>query len=481
MNIVNGNIKALQAGGTELTKRMDKKTGFSDIIKSKGIKQKGVPLGKIALSLISSRLDQPKSVLQSVEDIRNTSSALLDFEIDPEDVHERTYYRGLEKLGEYDEEIYSELIDNVSKGFGLDLSVVFADWTSSFFHGIKCKLARPGFSRDHRPDKKQIKLGLAMADKQNIPFYYSVEDGDVVDAKQFKKDFEGFRHRLHKGALIVFDKGPKSKKNCEMITDKSYHYLTAVRDYEWVRKKIRSIDRTQMKYVMKYKKGKKIFVLHDTVGDLHHYFYYDERRAEQDARKREKKIKKVLAEKKEMMELLERKGIKALKRKLTKKKKVTKQLNDTIVTTQVTIQKRLWKKSDEEIIAELEKDKDLDGFYVLESSKELNPKEAIQTYRRKDKVEKLISDLKSVCQIRPFRVWKENTVKGAVLICMVAALFITLAQQTSGLIKKAKKTIVDALKTLTLIVEFDDFGNILSRKYANVTSFLAKLLGLSFG
>jgi transposase len=320
-----------------------------------------------------------------------------------------------------------------------------------------------------------------MSDKQSIPFYYSVEDGDVVDVKQFKKDFKGFEHRLPKGALIVFDKGAKSDENCRMTMDHGYHYLTAVKDYNWLREKIRSINKAEMTYVMRYKTGKKVFVHREKVNEIYRYFYYDERRAEQDVRGRGEKIKKVLAEKKEMMELMKKRGVNALKRKLTSRKKVTKELNDAIVTTQITIQKRLWKKGDEEIIAELEKDKDLDGFYALESSKKLDSKDALQTYRRKDKVEKLISDLKSVHQIRPFRVWKENAVRGAVLICMIAALFITLAQQTSGLVKKAKKTIVNALKTLTLVIELDNLGRVVSRKYANMTDFLTKSLGLSLG
>jgi transposase len=308
-----------------------------------------------------------------------------------------------------------------------------------------------------------------------------VDEGNVVDVDQFKTDFECFSHRLPEGSLIVFDKGPNSKKNCDLVTGKGCHYLTAVKDYDYVRKKMKSIDRTRMQYVMTYRTGEKVHVHVEKTNDIIRYFYYDERRAKHDARKREKKIKKTLKEKEEMMKILKEKGLNALKKKLTKEKTVKKQFNDVVVTTKVTVQKRLWKKSDEEIIADLEKDKDLDGFYALESSKELDAKDALQLYRRKDKVEKLISDLKSVCRIRPFRVWKENTVKGAVLVCMVAALFIALAQQTTGLVKKAKKTIVDALKTLTLIVEVDDYGNILGRKYANVTSFLRKLLGLSFG
>lgn len=480
MDIMNKNIKALRAGGTELTKQLDKQTRFSEIIRSLKIKKKGLGLEKIALSLISARIDDPRSVLKSVGYLKENSSTLIEFDIDPDDIHEKTFYRGLELLGEHDKDIYTELIDNVDKKYGLNLRHVLIDWTSTFFHGTKCKLAELGYSRDHRPDKKQIKIGLAMSDKQSIPFYYSVEDGGVVDVKQFKKDFKGFEDRLPKGALMVFDKGAKSKDNEDMIVAASHHYLTAVKDCEWLRKKIRSVERSSMRKVLKYKTGEWVFVHPDVNKGVYLYIYYDERRAKQDAKKREKRIREILEEKEEMTRLLKEKGIKALK-KLTRKEEVNKQLNDAIVTTQITIQKMLWKKSDEEITAELEKDKYLDGFYTLESSKKLDPRNALKIYRRKDKVEKLISDIKSVHQIRPFRVWKENTVKGAVLICMIATLFITLAQQTSGLVKKAKKTIVNALKTLTLVIELDNLGRVVSRKYANMTDFLSKLLGLSFG
>jgi len=279
MDIVNGSIKALRAGGTELTRRMDKKTGLSDVINSMDLKQKGVPLDKIALSLVSARIDQPNSVLQSVKDIKERSSALLEFDIDLKDVHVKTYYRGLEKLGEHSEDIYSKLMDVVSEKFDLDLGVVFADWTSSFFHGNKCKIAKYGHSKDKRSDKKQIKIGLAMNDKQNMPFYYSVDEGNVVDLGQFKKDFEGFSHRLPEGSLIVFDKGPKSKKNCDLVTDKQFHYLTAMKDYKYVREKMQLIDKTQMQHVMTYNTGENVHVHVEKTKGIYHYFYHDERRA----------------------------------------------------------------------------------------------------------------------------------------------------------------------------------------------------------
>jgi transposase len=42
------------------------------------------------------------------------------------------------------------------------------DWTSIVLHGDKSSLGKYGYSRDHRPDKKQVTLGIAeLADPIN--------------------------------------------------------------------------------------------------------------------------------------------------------------------------------------------------------------------------------------------------------------------------------------------------------------------------
>ena len=481
MDIINQNIKTLCAGGTLLTKKMDSKLGLSKIIRDMKIKDKGLSLEKIAKSLISTGIDEPKSVLQAVKHIKENSTALMEFEINPSEVHEKTYYRGLGLLGKNDQKIFQKLMDNVDEKYNLDFSVCFNDWTSTFFTGKKCNLAKHGFSKDHRPDKEQIKIGIAVSDKRCVGFHYSVEEGNVADVNHFQKDFERYKTKLPKGALIVIDKGAISNENFKMIQGESCHYLTACKNYESLRKAIRSVDKSKMKKIKVDKKGKKTLVLKKKVGDIYRYIYYDDKRAENDVAQRTKEINKILAEKRKLTDIYEKKGTKALRKKLTKKKSTRKELKGVIVTQNITIQKRLVKKSDEEIKGVYEKDKDLDGFFALESSKKLDPLYALETYRRKDVVEKMISDLKSTLRMRPFRVWNDDEVKGAVLISMIIALFLGLAKDDAGFENKTRKTIIEWLKNLTLVVIFDKVGNIINKSYANVTNILLKLLDLPSG
>jgi hypothetical protein len=83
--------------------------------------------------------------------------------------------------------------------------------------------------------------------------------------------------------------------------------------------------------------------------------------------------------------------------------------------------------------------------------------------------------------IRPFRVWTNDAVKGAALICMIATLFVGPLQRRMDLCGKTKKTVLGCLKRLTLVATFDNFGRRIFKKFANVTKFPAKFLRLSFG
>jgi len=52
------------------------------------------------------------------------------------------------------------------------------DWTSIVLHGTEARLGKYGYSRDHRPDKKQITVGVTeLADPINVPIGMTIEPG----------------------------------------------------------------------------------------------------------------------------------------------------------------------------------------------------------------------------------------------------------------------------------------------------------------
>jgi transposase len=80
----------------------------------------------------------------------------------------------------------------------------------------KAPLGKYGYSRDHRPDKKQITLGITeLADPINVPISIIVEQDQQVNK------------RLKQGSLVVFDKRVHSIENTALIRADDMQYFTA--------------------------------------------------------------------------------------------------------------------------------------------------------------------------------------------------------------------------------------------------------------
>ncbi len=65
-----------------------------------------------------------------------------------------------------------------------------------------------------------------------------------------------------------------------------------------------------------------------------------------------------------------------------------------------------------------------EGFFCLKSSKNLTLIEALQTYRKKDSIEKIFNSLKNEIEIKPLRLWTDNSIYGALIIEFIAQIFV---------------------------------------------------------
>ncbi|MBP2144567.1 transposase [Methanofollis sp. W23] len=101
------------------------------------------------------------------------------------------------------------------------------DWTSIVLHGTEAHLGKYGYSRDHRPDKKQITVGVTeLADPINIPIGMTIEPGNLNDQSHFKKTHRQSSGRLRERSLVIFDKGANSVANTRMIRADNLQYIT---------------------------------------------------------------------------------------------------------------------------------------------------------------------------------------------------------------------------------------------------------------
>ncbi len=84
-------------------------------------------------------------------------------------------------------------------------------------------------SKDHRPDRLQVVLGL-LINESGIPFSWDVFKGNQGDAPTLVTQLKKFKNRFGvEKALLVFDRGFLSHDNLEAVEKAGYHYLTGLR------------------------------------------------------------------------------------------------------------------------------------------------------------------------------------------------------------------------------------------------------------
>ena len=90
-------------------------------------------------------------------------------------VNEDRLYRGLDQLHACKEELTQHLLQRYQSWFGVGFEFLIYDVTSTFFEG-QAKgnpQAARGYSRDHRPDCKQVCIGLVVS-PEGLPLAYEV-------------------------------------------------------------------------------------------------------------------------------------------------------------------------------------------------------------------------------------------------------------------------------------------------------------------
>jgi Domain of unknown function (DUF4277) len=91
--------------------------------------------------------------------------------------------RTLDALHPHLDAIWRDLVVAAVRAFGLDLSRLAYDLTSVAFCGAyeDADLVRFGYSRDHRPDRKQVELATTVTLAGGVPLDYRVLAGNVAD------------------------------------------------------------------------------------------------------------------------------------------------------------------------------------------------------------------------------------------------------------------------------------------------------------
>jgi transposase len=164
------------------------------------LKAKGADAGALVRLLVSYKLVENHSISKAA-DWAAEPSVLAHYGL--RTISDQTLYRLLERLGENADIVMRGIQDALFERYDFPTTDVNLDWTNVVLHGDAAELGRYGYSRDHRPDKRQLTLGVSeLASPVNIPVGMTVREGNVNDQTHFAGTYGQVRRLLREDAPL---------------------------------------------------------------------------------------------------------------------------------------------------------------------------------------------------------------------------------------------------------------------------------------
>lgn len=136
-------------------------------------------------------------------------------------------YRTLDRIVPHKTALEQHLRRRWENMFGAKFDVLLYDLTSTYFEGEAKTIGRAkrGYSRDHRPDCKQIVIALIVS-REGFPLTYEIFDGNRSDVTTLEDILTAVEKRHgHAERVWVFDRGIVSEANLELLRRRGGKYL----------------------------------------------------------------------------------------------------------------------------------------------------------------------------------------------------------------------------------------------------------------
>ena len=186
-----------------------------------------VPWSRIAALLAINRLCAPGSEL-ALEERWYPSTALDDLlGIAAGKINDTRLYRCLDRLLPHKTKLERHLTSRYGELFRAEFDVLLYDLTSSYVEGgaEKDPMMRRGYSRDHRPDCKQVVIAL-IVNGEGFPLSYETFDGNRNDVTTVETVLRMVERKYGKARRVwVFDRGVVSEENLQALRRRGGQYL----------------------------------------------------------------------------------------------------------------------------------------------------------------------------------------------------------------------------------------------------------------
>jgi transposase len=199
-----------------------------------GFLNKTIPVGDeqirwsvMSLVLVIARLCQPSSELYVAEHFYGRTALPELLGVPDEKVNDARLYRTLDALLPHKEALEGFLKGRLGELFALDYDLLLYDITSTYFEGEAAgnPLAQRGYSRDKRPDCKQVCIALVVS-RCGMPLGYEVFAGNTADVTAVEAIVTKMESRYGRSQRVwVMDRGMVSEQNLRFLREGNRGYI----------------------------------------------------------------------------------------------------------------------------------------------------------------------------------------------------------------------------------------------------------------
>lgn len=312
------------------------------------------------------------------------------------------FYRSLDLLSEHKESIELELFNRTQSYFNMQVDMVFWDTTSTYFEGHGPEdLGCYGHSKDHRPDRVQVMIGVVMT-RLGIPIAHEVFPGNTADSFTFRQIIDDMRKRFNLNRVIfVGDRGMVSKKILDELEHNHIEYIVGMR-----MRKARDVGEV-LKTGGRYKVLRDNLKVKEVWYDADRYIVcHNHAQAEYEKRAREEMVEKLENQ-------IKNNGVKSL-------------IGNSGYRRYLLLKKEAIVGIDQKVLQEEAR---YDGKYVLRTNSQLDTDEVALAYKDQWRVELAFREIKSSLDLRPVYHWKDSRVRGHIMVCFLALVLESALQR----------------------------------------------------
>lgn len=211
-------------GAKMLTEAVFRDTGLDELLDSLK-RDQGASVSRETVALVANSLEMTGISVNRIDSILDDDDVRAEYGLGA--ASPKSLYRTVERLGKNVDLIVSHLGRQLTSRYGVTLGRVLMDWTSMYFEApANSTVVRFGHTRDHRPDRPQVVVGLSVDQATGMPVGLTVMPGNILDVTHFEETFRQLLPLLPDDAMIVFDNGAYSRTNAKAIDDAGMGFLT---------------------------------------------------------------------------------------------------------------------------------------------------------------------------------------------------------------------------------------------------------------